>query len=65
MVETPTQNNLPRPNHGSEKSDWLGQTNKQTLTIFNDPILDAYNPFFQKREQFMTLNSWTEKTIQT
>ncbi len=46
MVETPTQNNLPRPNHGSEKSDWLGQT----LTIFNDPILDAYNPFFQKRE---------------
>ncbi len=55
MVETPTQNNLPRPIHGPEKSDWLGQTNKQTnkqtLTIFNHPILDAYNPFFQKREQ--------------
>jgi len=34
MVETPTQNNLPRPNHGSEKSHWLGQTNKQTN--FND-----------------------------
>ncbi len=34
----PAQNNLPGPNHGSEKSDWLEQTNKQTLTIFNEPI---------------------------
>jgi hypothetical protein len=57
MVETPTQNNLPRPNHGSKKSDWLGQTNEFNdfndsilLTTFNDPILRAYNPFFQKRE---------------
>jgi len=38
MVETRTQNNLPGPNHSLMKSDWLGQTNKQTLTIFNEPI---------------------------
>jgi hypothetical protein len=48
MVETSTRNNLPGPNHGSEKSDWLGQTNIHTYKLF--AFFSRYNPFFQKRE---------------
>jgi len=38
----PAQNDLPEPNHGSKKSDWLEQTNKQTLTIFHKPITISF-----------------------
>jgi hypothetical protein len=57
MVEIPTQNNLPRPNHGSEKSDWLGQTNKQTLTIFNEPITLS----FRKGNNYNVPSSFSKK----
>jgi hypothetical protein len=48
LVEIPTKNTLPRPNYGLKKSDWLGQTVRQTLSIFSSTILTDITLSFRK-----------------